>query len=558
MVNNNHNNKSEDSSTKPELLPIFPAVGAQETFGGYGLRWAFTQHHFKDEAIQYKTDKLLGKTNEETLKEFAEKYCEWMIFGHETGKETMREHLQGGFILKTRRTHNWIKMLTNKQLHFELMKKHPLATYRYCTKEDICDFYEHGSDWFIRKYIDKPKKSKTERSEKYKKALNAAKNNSFEDIDPELLIKNYNNLLKIRDMCYKVDVVPNLFLGGSYGDFFHNHFMWLRGDTGVLKSYNASVVSNSIYDWLVRYCKQRKLELPREELYKEPYKKKLTKWWNNYKFQKVVIIEEATKDFVKNYISHIKIWFDQYAFPAEYKGGEIGLIRPEFIIVTSNYSLDDCFLQEGIDYDKDYLPIKRRFKELGFAGSERKMLMWPSNNLLRVEYDLKEENRLYQEEFIKCMNVLKRNDAGKTNYLIPENISEITPSIIKDIYDNTKFSNNLEDSVIEYQEYCKENNIEIKSAYFRRNFKKNYPIFNNVNSNNKRELNSSDEVIIVNESNKKIKQSVPEESNSNTKLTYFEATDEELKNYVYEEGKPIPTRYKYWSLSLIKERFGKK
>lgn len=39
---------------------------------------------------------------------------------------------------------------------------------------------------------------------------------------------------------------------------------------------------------------------------------------------------------------HIKQWCDHYPFKANQKGSQL-LIRPEKIIVTSNYSIRECF-----------------------------------------------------------------------------------------------------------------------------------------------------------------------------------------------------------------------
>ena len=563
---NQDNNKKENNFENEEVS--FPFVDDPEDSGSTALRWCFTQMNYENvkkitlDSCNCKLKEPIFKSFEEVLREFAIKYCDWMIYGHETCPKTGNKHLQGGFILRDRKSLKSIKRLNNNELHLEKMKKHPMATYHYCIKEDKTNYFEHGSDWFkmkFKKYFNKPKKSNSER---YLNAIKSAKENDFQNIDPEVLIKNFGNLLKIRDMWYKEDVVPNLFLGGPYGDFSHNHFLWLYGGTGTLKSYNAHIVGEVIYHFLVEYCQKRKLELPKEELYKNAYKKKLTKWWNNYKFQKVVIIEEATKDFVKNYMSHIKIWFDQYAFPAEYKGGEIGLIRPEFIIVTSNYSLDDCFRQEGIDYEKDYLPIKRRIREVHFEGNKKYVLHWPFHDLLRIEYDLKKENELYKEEVKKCIGVIHNIEGQNTRHLIPNSLYDVNSNVIKELYGHFTSKGLLEEDIIKYSEYCKKNNIEIKSAYFKRIINKYYETCNSQNNNDmviigeKRTNDSVDETLDVN--NKKLRSNNSEESSSKNKPVYFDATEEELKNYVYEENKPIPSRYKFWSLLALQEKFGKK
>ena len=83
-------------------------------------------------------------------------------------------------------------------------------------------------------------------------------------------------------------------------------------------------------------------------------------WWDGYANEEVVVIEEWCP---KNEMtaSGLKIWADRYPFSCEVKGGTIRRIRPKKIIVTSNYSMEQCF--ERVE---DLEPLKRRFKEVYF------------------------------------------------------------------------------------------------------------------------------------------------------------------------------------------------
>lgn len=91
--------------------------------------------------------------------------------------------------------------------------------------------------------------------------------------------------------------------------------------------------------------------------YKGAYKKMLNKWWCNYLQQDVVHIEEPTPDSCKHLANFFKIWADRYPFAGEIKGGRIEGLRPAKIIVTSNYSIQECFPNQ-----EDYLALERRFK----------------------------------------------------------------------------------------------------------------------------------------------------------------------------------------------------
>ena len=74
----------------------------------------------------------------------------------------------------------------------------------------------------------------------------------------------------------------------------------------------------------------------------------------------VVAIEEWSP---KNDLtaSALKKWADRYPFPGEIKGGCLQGLRPKKIIVLSNYTPEQCFLNQ-----EDLGPILRRFTVIKF------------------------------------------------------------------------------------------------------------------------------------------------------------------------------------------------
>jgi len=60
-------------------------------------------------------------------------------------------------------------------------------------------------------------------------------------------------------------------------------------------------------------------------------------------------------------VHHLKKWVDRYKFLAETKGSSM-IIRPEKVIVISNFSIEECFSNP-----MDVAPLKRRFKIIHFA-----------------------------------------------------------------------------------------------------------------------------------------------------------------------------------------------
>ena len=81
----------------------------------------------------------------------------------------------------------------------------------------------------------------------------------------------------------------------------------------------------------------------------------LNRWWDNYKDEEVVRIEEVSPDHKEWIGAFMKIWADRSPFNAEIKGA-VTMIRPQKIVVTSNYPPEECF-KVG-----DLPAIQRRFK----------------------------------------------------------------------------------------------------------------------------------------------------------------------------------------------------
>ena len=78
--------------------------------------------------------------------------------------------------------------------------------------------------------------------------------------------------------------------------------------------------------------------------------------------QDTVVIEEADPKNMEHLADRLKVWADRYPFPGEIKGGRIEGIRPLKVIVTSNYTPEECFPNSN-----DLEPILRRFKVVQFG-----------------------------------------------------------------------------------------------------------------------------------------------------------------------------------------------
>lgn len=78
------------------------------------------------------------------------------------------------------------------------------------------------------------------------------------------------------------------------------------------------------------------------ELHPDAYiKDPRTPWWDGYDGEEVVIIDDYDPYQIKQ-SGDMKRWLDLYKFQAQVKGGYL-MIRPRKVIVTSQYTIRECF-----------------------------------------------------------------------------------------------------------------------------------------------------------------------------------------------------------------------
>ncbi|APG55794.1 Rep [Pelorivirus melia] len=279
------------------------------------------------------------RDEEEAIKQIN---CEWLVFGHEHSSGQGTPHLQGAITFNKRTYLATLKKLIPRA-HFEIMQGNPQQSKDYCTKEDTSSYFEKG-------IMPKPQhQAGNEANEaKWESAYQAAKEGRFDDIPRSLWIKHMRSFKQIfEDAKQDTDMT-------EYTDQdLKHHFLWIWGPTGTGKSHTAHRIAK---------------ELSPDE---PPYIKDLNKWWNGFTKQRVVIIEEADPKRCEHLASYFKKWADKWAFTAEAKGTVFPSCRPEYIIVTSNYSIAECFPE-----DADRLPLERRFTEQ-YLPDRKLHIYWP-------------------------------------------------------------------------------------------------------------------------------------------------------------------------------------
>lgn len=204
--------------------------------------------------------------------------------------------------------------------HLEPMYSTPEAAANYCKKEG--DFMEYGT---------LPLTAGQNTKEHWKKARQLALENKIDEIeDDHIYVTSYNSLKRIAK---DHPVIPP--------DLDDTCGIWIWGPAGAGKS---------------RYARMH---------YAPFYDKPLNKWWDGYRSQANILVDDLddTRSVFVGY--YLKRWADQYSFPAENKGGTVQL-RPDTIVVTSQFNIEELY--QGNIGDA----IARRFTRLHMPNVYKK------------------------------------------------------------------------------------------------------------------------------------------------------------------------------------------
>lgn len=237
----------------------------------------------------------------------------YWIFGREKGEEGT-PHLQAYVAWADAKTLTAVKKFWPRA-HLEVAKGNDQQNQIYCSKEG--DYIESGEPRATQKQKGDMEKSR------YQASWELAKHGRYEDIDADIRIRMYGTLKRIRS---DYQVMP--------ASLEEEDFHWYWGEARTGKSLTA-----------------------RQGDY---YHKNINKWWDNYNGQDRVVIEEWSPGVCEGLQQMLKIWADKHPFQAEIKGGSV-MLRPKTIIITSNFPMEECFLNPRI-----LGPLKARFKEKEF------------------------------------------------------------------------------------------------------------------------------------------------------------------------------------------------
>lgn len=243
--------------------------------------------------------------------------CKYLVYGKEVGANGT-PHLQGYIYFKNARKFAGVKTCFPQRVHLEAAIASAEKNIAYCKKGnqpkaeyelDGVKGLHYGEGAVVFEKGDPPLSQKEKGDcnvERYEEAKRMAMEGKLEDIPGDIFIKCYKSLQAIK----KDYMDKPQDLDGVCG-------IWIYGPAGIGKSRKARAEYPGSYD------------------------KMCNKWWDGYQGEKYVLLDDFGKDHsVLGH--HLKRWADRYSFIAENKGGALN-IRPEKIIVTSQYSIDQIW-----------------------------------------------------------------------------------------------------------------------------------------------------------------------------------------------------------------------
>lgn len=314
--------KTTDSVEEPEPFAAEPSKKSK------GERaWCFTLNNY---------------TAEECAAIATISSANYIVYGKEVAPTTGTPHLQGFIYFRDQKTLSAVKKILPR-CHLSVKSEWSSfqAAAGYCKKGNtpddqkpvplgwahFCDLAHESWDGFECGTRPRDAKEKGEAEiERYQVAWEQAKAGKFEEIDADIRVRHYATLQRIAH-----DHAPRL----PTLDTLVN--VWYWGLSGGGKSRRV------------------------REMYPDAYVKPAsTKWWDNYMQEPVVILEDWDIKAPPDICAMLKVWSDHYPFRGESKGGS-QMMRPERLIVTSNYTLDECF---RTDWKGLYEPLSRRFTEV--------------------------------------------------------------------------------------------------------------------------------------------------------------------------------------------------
>lgn len=292
--------------------------------------------------------------------------CKYMCFGYEVGKECGTPHLQGMTCFKDPLSWSAVKKRLGTQRISVRKAYEVIGARKYCIKDG--KYYESGN-------LPKSKKEQGDAGKEFwTDQLKLAEEGRFTECHPRLQLLHREALVsanhRFRDQ-FKFDYIP------------YNH-IWIWGKSRIGKTRCV---------W---------------EQYPLAFFKTINKWWCNYDYEDVIVIEDI--DFQHDKMLYfIKLWTDGKEYKGESKKMGARRMRPKLVVVTSNYHPSEIWLRE-----RDADPVIQRFDIYNFKQGEPNTVNWPLPRQV--------DDRITYETFLarKATAILEQADEPPSEPQLPK------------------------------------------------------------------------------------------------------------------------------------------
>lgn len=244
--------------------------------------------------------------------------CKYIVYGEEVS-DSGTPHLQGVVCFPMQKTLSAaIKSLPS--CHVEIMQGTCQQAITYAKKDGRVT--ERGTP-----PVDPGKRERERADVDYAECTRMVKAGRADELDPALLWTRMSTIkaMEARWPVKPADLPPGTVVG-----------LWIYGPTGCGKSHKARTENPDAY---IKDITPKGLD-----------------WWEGYQREPTVLMEDMDKSHGA-LAHHLNTWVDRYKFPCSIKGSG-AVIRPERIIVTSRYSLEEVFEKED---ESTLASLSRRF-----------------------------------------------------------------------------------------------------------------------------------------------------------------------------------------------------